>query len=381
MITQSEKHEAIERQIGRFERSIRRRLRKLAGLSPRLGDLIMSFPAAAFAIASDSVDADSTGLAVRRVKEGCGLKDVATTLGLPMWLKRVPPEAFHGKLLAVPGGEKFAQKISGRIPKNPAYATCWLNWVSFASKAADDEFALWIASQKPPYVRPLPVEQIPLRPLAMFAWFSMNSDGQARDLIKKPWQPSMRFETATDGMQVWIDEVAGLFKPVRPHRGPGRYSRRQEGGLRMVALRNGPQLREEGRLMNHCVGTYAHLVAAGDCMIFSVRDGDQRLATVEVRRHSRSGTYQIVQLQGHSNRRPSEQVRRFAHDWMQQFAGAPNRGLKHADGEFRVKKDDWNKLWRPYMEAKGRAGLEASEASLERLISDADIIRHSHDGG
>lgn len=374
VITQSEKHEAIERQIRRFDRSVRRRLRKCAGLSPRFGDLIVSFPAAAYAIATDSVAPEATGEAVRRVKAGCGLREVAQPLGLPMWLKRVPPEALAGKLSDVPMGEKFAQKIAGRIPKNPAYATGWLGWVSFAGKAADEDFALWIASQKPPHVRNLPVDRIPLRPLAMFAWFSKHKGGQARDLIAKPWQPSMSFETAARGTQVWLDEVAGLFKPVRPRRGPGRYSRRDEGGLRMVALRTGPQLREEGHLMNHCVGTYAHLVAAGECMIYSVRERDQRLATVEVRRHGRNQTFQIVQLQGHSNRRPSEPVRRFAIDWVKQYAATPERGLKTVDSEYLVKISAWENLWQPYLAAKGRAGLEASAASFEKLIADADVI-------
>ncbi len=377
VITTTEKQQAIERQIRRFDRSVQRRLRKLAGLSPRLGDLILSFPAAAFAIATDSAPPVATGEAVRRVKEGCGLRDVANPLGLPMWLKRVPPEAFNGKLSALPDGEKFAQKISGRIPENPAYATCWLNWVSFAGQAADEEFALWIAGRKPPFVRPLPIEQTPLRPLALFAWFSKTSDGQARDLIKKPWQPSMRFAKATEGMQLWLDEVARLFKPVRPRRGPGRYSRRIEGGLRMVALRTGPQLREEGRLMDHCVGTYAHLVAAGDCMIFSVREGEQRLATVEVRRHGRSGAHQIVQLQGHANRRPNEQVRKFAHDWVARYGATPDRGLQPADSEFVVKPAVWNALWQPYLAAKGPVGLEASPGVLEKLLADADAIRHT----
>lgn len=375
VIIGSEKTKAIDHQIKRFERSARRRLRKLAGLSPRLGDLVLSFPGAAYAIATDSVEPNRTGEAVRRVKEGYGLREVVQPLGLPMWLKRVPPEAFSGKLAGLPDGEKFARQIAGRIPQNPAYASCWLNWVSFAGQAADDEFALWIAGQKPPFVRTVPVNRVPLRPLAVYAWYSRHADGPARQLIDKPWQPSMRFETATWAMQHWLDRVARLFKPQRPRRGPGRYSRRQKAGLRMVALRTRQQLREEGRAMNHCVGDYANAVAAGDCLIFSIRNGDKRLATLEIRCTMRRNVYSIIQLQGPGNTRASEEVWDFTRRWVDRYSVDPAGALGSEDEEFTVKADQWEQLWKPYMAAKGCVGFEANSANLEKLLAEAELLR------
>lgn len=377
VISQIEKAKAIEQQIGRFERSARRRLRRLASLSPRLGDLIISFPAAAYVIATNSVSPDAAGEAVRRVKEGSCLQDVAKPLGIPMWLKRVPPEAFSGSPTVFPDGEKFTRRIAGRIPQNPAHAVCWLNWVCLAGQAADDEFALWIAAEKPPFARPLPTDRVPLRPLAVFAWYSRHPRGLAHELMEKPWQPSMRFPKAVHAMQTWLDRVARLFKSERPRRGPGRYSRRPSGGLRMVPLRTGSQLREEGRIMSHCVGDYVRQVATGECLIFSVRDGVDHIATLEIRRQPHRNGYSINQLQGPSNRRPSEGVRIFARNWVDQFSADPALAMQTNSEEFTLRPATWEELWQPYTAAKGNAGFEPNPTNLERLLAEADALRHA----
>lgn len=378
MLTRSEKEKVIARQIARFERGARRRLRKLASLSPRLGDLILSFPGLAYAIAIDSFPTERTGEAVRRARDGFSLRDVAQPLGLPMWLKRVPPEAFSGRLAALPEGEKFARQITGRIPQNPAYASCWLNWVSFAGIAGHEDFALWIASQKPPFTRPLPVHQVPLRPLAVYAWISVHGPSPARELIQKPWQPSMSFETATEATRHWLDAIAARFRPQRPRRGPGRYSRKRTvNGLRVVPLRTGPQLREEGRIMDHCVATYAHLVASGECQIFSLRKREMRLATMEVRQQRERKQFYIVQLQGPGNSRVSLDVLKFAHDWVERYTADPSSALVCNEEEFAINPAAWHQLFEPYAAAKGWAGLESEPASLEKLLADADLLSHT----
>lgn len=376
MANRSEKEKEIDRQIMRFEKGARRRLRRLAGLSPRLADLIVSFPAAAYVIATDRVAADAAGEAVRRVKAGCALKEVAQPLKLPMWLKRLPPETFTGRLQGLPDGEKFARQIAGRIPDNPVEASAWLNGVCYAGAAADDEFALWVAGQNPALLRQGLVHcASPLRPLALFAWFSLQAEGAARQLLDKPWQPSMRISTAIAGMQLWIDRVAELFRTVKPRRGPGRYSRKVMAGLRMVMLRTGPQLREEGRIMNHCAGTYAHAVATGECLVFSVRNGANRLATLELRRPFSGKGFMIVQLQGPGNTRVCAGIEEFTRQWVQRFTVEPEAALMWGAEDFTMKPTLWRELWAPYVAAKGTAGFEPTISNLERLLAEADMLR------
>ena len=375
MFNRTKNAERIERQIKRFEKSAWRRLRKLAGLSPRLADLIESFPAAAYVLATSQVPPEASGETVRRVKNGESLKDAVQPLGLPMWLKRVPPEAFSGAIVGAPDGEKFARQIAGRIPEDPGLAWNWLAWVCFAGRAGDADFALWIAGQKRPFPRPLHGQCNPLRPLAAFAWVSRHDHGLAREFIDKPWQPSMRFEKSVTAMQIWLDRVAQEFRPKRPRRGPGRYSQRDPAGLRMVPLRTGPQLRDEGRAMNHCVGTYAHMVAHGECLIFSVRDGERRFATVELRRKGRNGPYVVAQLQGPGNSRVSEAVWHFVQGWTKRFEADPGLAFGSGESGFKIREAAWQDLFGAYNAAKCDNALTAAPQTLEQLLLEAELLR------
>lgn len=369
------KEKELEAQIKRFQRSARRRLRRLANLSPRLADLIVSFPAAAYVLATNAVPVDVAGEAVRRVKDGCSLREVADPLKLPLWLRRVPPEALIGSLGEIPNSEKFAKQIANRIPRYPEQAQGWLNWVCFAGQAAHEDFALWVAARKPVNRGFAELEQVPLRPLAAFAWYSRQSAGAARELIEKPWQPSMNFETAVWVMQQWLDKIAKSFLATRPRRGPGRYKRRPASGLKMVPLRTGVQLRDEGAYMNHCVGDYVHLVARGECQIFSIREGAVRVATMEIRPRRKQSGYQIIQIQGPHNSRVVDPVVDFARTWVGRYEVDPSAALDGNQDIYDVQPGPWEKLWLPYMTAVGTQGLEPTVASLERLLADADLLR------
>ena len=53
------------------------------------------------------------------VKEGRDLKRVARVLGLPLWTRRLPPEAFRAPFGDLPDGEVFNRKIVNLIPRDP----------------------------------------------------------------------------------------------------------------------------------------------------------------------------------------------------------------------------------------------------------------------
>ena len=374
MTADAEKEKELEAQIQRFQRSARRRIRRLAHLSPRLADLVTSFPAATYVLATDAVPPDAAGEAVRRVKDGRSLREVADPLKLPLWLRWVPPEALTGSLGEIPNSEKFAKQIANRIPRYPAQAEGWLNWVCFAGQAAHEDFALWIAARKPIAHGRRQMQQIPLRPLAAYAWYSRQPAGAARDLISKPWQPSMNFETAAWLTQQWIDQIAKSFLAKRPRRGPGRYKRRPASGLTMVPLRTGMQLRDEGAYMCHCVADYIHLVANGDCQIFSIRENSLRVATMEIRPTRKPGGYQIIQIQGPNNSRVVDPVIEFARAWVSRYEVDPSAALEGDLELYDVKPGPWEYLWKPYKAAKGAQGFEPTVACLERLLADADLL-------
>lgn len=75
------------------------------------------------------------------------------------------------------------------------------------------------------------------------------------------------------------------------------------------------ELREEGKRMHHCVGSYAEKVATGECLIFSVRkeDVEQPLATIEIQEKK------VKQVRAAHNNEPPEDVSIFVKKWEKKF--------------------------------------------------------------
>lgn len=74
------------------------------------------------------------------------------------------------------------------------------------------------------------------------------------------------------------------------------------------------ELYKEGRVMHHCAGSYDYRIAAGNCYIYSVRQGDNRVATVElVREH---GKVQPQQVRAACNAQPPKEVKAAVRKWI-----------------------------------------------------------------
>ena len=64
------------------------------------------------------------------------------------------------------------------------------------------------------------------------------------------------------------------------------YPAGQVNGYQIVPLDSTEELWKEGQAMHHCAGSYDYRIAAGKCYMYSVRQGNNRLATVElVKKH------------------------------------------------------------------------------------------------
>ena len=377
----AKRERVLEKQIKRFAKGYQRRLRKLVKTSSRLGDLLYSFPAAAFAIVSGHADHNRRGEAVRLVKDGADLRQVARVLELPGWSKRLPPEAFVVSLGDLQGDEVFNRKIVNLIPKEPEVAAMWLQWLQAARADCSDDFALWIAAQKiysqdwaDNFVRPI---EPPILPLATFAWFSARKDEPASRLIERPWHARMGLGTAVANMAAWFDKLMLELSRADQQRGPGRYSKRKgKNRFSLLPLVTARELAEDGEAMNHCVATYASAVAQGHCRIFSVRRGNRRVATLELRwPNHRVGRPIINQLLGHSNVAVDREVYLAVSDWLaqnQKLICAPIVGIDNSLDESR-----WNAFWRSYIEEKGEraAVTERPDGYLvARLCRDVDIL-------
>lgn len=343
---------ALDVQLRHYNRSYRRRLRKIAKSSSRLADLLYSYPAAAFVIAAQAGNPLLRAQAVRLVKDGASLNKVAQSLALPMWTRRLPPESFTGSFAPLPGGQRFSRCIVNLIPKDPDNCAAWFNWVATAHNLCHEDFALWVARLSiwnfvfdDPDV---------LLPLAAFVWFKDAEGTRARGMIDKPWTPQLGLGKAVEAARGWF--IRMLLEDCRSGSGwNGRWFVAQRAcGLRIVPLRKPRDLEDEGRRMNNCVGDYITAVAAGECLIYSVRRGNKHIATLEVKpNHAMDGTAQVAQLLGPHNEEVDEPIRRAVDSWLKRQGDYPGGGRdNYALAGFMAER--WAELLAPYWQAKGK---------------------------
>jgi PcfJ-like protein len=354
----------LETQIRRFPRGFRRRLRKLVRGSSRLGELLYTFPGLAFMLAAGGRPHAARGQTVRLVKEGQPLSEVAAAVDVPLWLRRLPPEAFIEPFGSVPGSEEFGRRIVNEIPNKPEATAMWLRWVLFAAESCDESFALWLAGQN--IYQAEDAGKQPLLPLAAFAWFSREDHGPARGLIGRPWHGSMRFDVAVDEMRTWFERIILDYCREGGSRNGTWFKTRKVCGYRIMPLLTADELREEGDRMNNCVATYLPKVASGVSLIYSIRRGGQRVATMEIAPGQAAPV--IVQLLAAGNTKAGDDVWRAANGWLSKQGEFP-MVARDAIAQVPVIPSRWEAIWRPYLEAKPQFKACLAEPGMRTLVN------------
>lgn len=377
MFVKNQTNQFVELEIARFHRSYRKRLRRLTAGSPPLQDLIVSFPAAAFALVSGYGTVEQRGRTVALVKSGGGLKAVAETLGLAFWMRKLPPEAFARPLSGLPTAPDFGRRVGHLVPKEADVCAAWLDAVVTAYERCDADFAAWVAAQHGLAQHDHPGRLDIIRLLAAFAWYSQSGNAQAAELIDKRWTSGMACRSAQRLSARWAGQLIGAAQ-VRPvSRGPGRYSARNRlAGFAIVPLCTANELQEEGWAMNHCVASYASEVEQGHCLIFGIRQDGQRVATVEVRgRQTRTTLPRIVQIQGPGNASVPQHIVKRVQAWLLANASDPIGGAHGNAVADTVDQKAWVRLWAPYADAKPGVFQPTPAPNPARLQHVATMMR------
>lgn len=92
------------------------------------------------------------------------------------------------------------------------------------------------------------------------------------------------------------------------------------GEFNFVALRSGLDLFLEGKAMHHCVASYVRDVMIGGSRIYSIRRGEDRVATMELLSSGRR--FNIAQLKGRFNATPTKPVKAAAESFLLQVNAA-----------------------------------------------------------
>lgn len=369
----------LEPTIRRYDKAVRRRLRKMARGSSRLGDLIVAWPAAAYALAIGRGSVAERGVAVRLVKEGAGLREVAEALALPAWTRKLAPEAFRQGFGALPASALAARQLPSLAPDGAEAAACWFEWVAAAQHVGGEAAALWAARQRALLTARRP-EPVLMAPIGAWIWLSDRPERGAARAIERGWGPQVSLKAACRETAGWLErliEVHARKARREPERGAW-FKPQNVAGFKISPRRTPEELLREGEIMNHCVGTYAGLVQKGVCLIYSVRRGGAPVATVEIRaRPDGSGRGEIVQLQGPSNTPVDSKTRRAVETWLKRQGPCPLR----AQGAPRAAEIDaarWSALVAPLRAAD--VGGDVFRALFPAEPTDEALLRLSRLG-
>lgn len=305
----------VEKLVNRFDGARRASVRRLITANPRALDLAVTFPGALHVLAGRHGSQRRRKKALDLVAAGAPLKDVALALDLPLWLRRLPPEAFIGRLAPLPKSEIFARRIANHLPTAAENSAFWLGSVAFGARASDDYFALWLAQQAI-FMEPGDPEAL-FGLLAAYAWFSNVDLARARGLIVVPWRPEMALDTAVCAAKSWLNRMR-LVLQLRdgvltdPWLTPG-----EARGFSFLPLLDHGAILAEAHAMQNCADQYADRLTRDKCRLFSVRRRGVRVATLEIGPHPReAGVLAISQLKARHNLPANAETWQAAHTWM-----------------------------------------------------------------
>lgn len=353
----------LDKLASRFDASRRAGVRRLVALSPRVADLAVAFPGALYALAGPHGAARHRQKALALVIAGAPLREVAAALDLPLWLRRLPPEAFTGRLALLPRSDMFARRIANHLPTPAENSAFWLASVVFGVNAADDYFALWLAQQAV-YMEPGDPERL-FGLLAAYAWYSNTGLSRAHGLIIAPWRPEMALDTAVCAAKSWLNRMRLVLQLSKgaltdPWLQPG-----EARGFTFVPLLDHGAILAEAHAMQNCADQYADRLTREKCRLFSVRRRGARVATLEIGPHPReAGVLAISQLKARHNLPASAEVWQAAHTWM----GAQKelkRASNGAQTDCPFDAEAWSALMAPYRARKNGAPWIPERASKE----------------
>jgi len=338
-------HRRIERGLKRFRPEVQNAVRALAARHPRLGELVLSFPALAVKLALAGAGRDA---AAAMVIAGESLGDIAAAARLPLWTRSLPPEAFAGPVPRLPLSQDFFRRIAAHVPKT-RQAADWLAAVAFAAVWGDEAFAVWLAREFVRAPKPKRGRRARFRTtlLTLWAWFSRRPGTRASELIDRAWNPAIGVRAALDAAAIWWAAVE-LFVELGDAPLPDVWMPAAEvDGYEFVPLSRAADVLEEARAMENCLRGFGADLADNYVRLWSVRQGSRRIATLRVDCDRRAPLPRLVELEAVRNQPPPPEVWLAAHRWllMQDPAKPPPQ-----PGPRTVPLDGatWRALWKPY---------------------------------
>jgi hypothetical protein len=342
----------LERRLLRYHPSFQKTVRALAMRHARIADLAKSFPALLFALAVPRPGLDPAR-ALARVIDGRPLADVAAAADVPMWLRRLPPEAFVRPITRLPDGELFRRQIANHLPRSPKLAPAWLQVVADVAELAHVQAAVWIARE---FARDAPRQVSParLRLIGLWAWFSGQPATFAHELIIRPWTLDMGMGQAVGAAHDWRSVIALHLNLGRQPISDMWLEAGHVAGHDFVPLNSIAAITEEADAMKNCLRTYGYNLAHNRSRLWSVQRDGERVATLKLARRFRDPLPMIVEFRGARNADGSRELWWAARQWLHVHDLSRINMGEREWGTAPLDRAIWLSLWRPYWLAKRR---------------------------
>jgi PcfJ-like protein len=351
--------------VQRYPQRLQSALACFAAASPAQRDLLDSFPALALAAVSAQHCAQRRANALELLHTpGASLKSAAEVLGVPMWLKTLPPEALHDPLpapIGASGGDSpFGRSIASAIPVHFAAGDTWLREILLARRWGGDDFAVWLARKF--RTRRDSVPTMPLHILAAWAFFSARPETFGAQYVLAPWHSRMSLATAAAAAWSWLLGVIADARAWSRRALPCWAHKVHVNDLAFIPLETLRDLQTEASAQNNCVARYIEPVIRASSRLYSIRHGETRLATLEVKPSGPGSPAYIAQLKGRSNGPVSPYVESAVHTWLRQAQDAPSL-TGPASRRLTVCEAFWQRIWAPYWLEFGASPLFEPEPS------------------
>ncbi len=303
-----------ERRIAEFQASARPRIATLTQNAPQLEDLAESFPALLFAMAAGYNAGPVREKAITMTCQGAGLRHIAETMDLPVWLRRLPAGAFSEMMPRLPCDADFALRLGSFVPTERRRAQAWFTAVTDAYLAGGREFSLWTARNWSMLMGSMLPQRVGL--VSAWYWFSGQPGARGHALLTGGWDPRRSTSALTDDINVWIKRIAlvewlgnGAFVPWIPDAQIGLYE--------FQALRTAEDYITAAAELDNCLEQFAGRLANGVSMVARITRAGRIVACIEVGLHDIDPTMPaIVQLRGPKNKRVPPELWRKAYDWL-----------------------------------------------------------------
>lgn len=340
------------RRLNAFPQPYRKYIAGLTSCAPAVEDLADSFPGLLFALATGFGNVRRRQAAFESIVSGQPLKHAAGLLELPLWLRRLPAQAFAQPLPLLPQDDEFTAAVINRVPETAREASIWFERMVIGYRLAGRDFALWTLRE--PRLLPPHTSDEDLQWMLAWAWTSLNPAFDGHELLRCPWSPAIGWKRARDEVAIWrkrIDLVGALAGPPRD----AWFADTVMFGLEIVALRTVKDYVAESAAMENCLDQYAAHLAYGRVRIFSVRKDGRSVADVEVTLKADDlSNPSISQIRGPRNRRAPPAVWQAVHAWL---GAQPFRALDTSPTSAQATRDAFRRFWQPYVEAAEAAGL------------------------